>query len=72
MIRTYEASVLSVEPRGDHQVATVRVQGLGTLSVEVPLGHVGDGVMTGDVRVLTIETKLWQLIGHDEQPADHR
>jgi hypothetical protein len=69
MIRTYEASVLSVEPRGDHQLATVRVQSLGTLAVEVS-PH--EGITAGDVRYLLVESRLGNLIGLDEQPADHR
>lgn len=69
MIRTYEASVLSVEPRGDHQLATVRVQSLGTLAVEV---DVAEQVMAGDVRYLLVETRLGNLIGREEQPADYR
>jgi hypothetical protein len=69
MIRTYEASVLSVEPRGDHQVATLRVQGLGTVAIEVSPDQ---GVQAGDVRVLAVEMGLGQLVGRDEQPADHR
>jgi hypothetical protein len=69
MIRTYEASVLSVEPRGDHQLATVRVQGLGTVAVEVGAGH---PAKAGDVRMLTVEMGLDQLIGREQKPADHR
>jgi hypothetical protein len=69
MIRTYEASVLSVEPRGDHQLVTVRTRGLGTIAVEVGAGH---PVQAGDVRMLTVEMGLDQLIGRDEQPAEYR
>jgi hypothetical protein len=69
VIRTYEASVLSVESRGDHQVATLRVQGLGTLAVEVSLA---DDVKAGDVRVFEVIMALGRLVGRDEQPADYR
>jgi hypothetical protein len=69
VIKTYEASVLSVESCGDHRVATLRVQGFGTLAVEV---SPGDDVKAGDVRAFEVIMGLGHLIGRDEQPADYR
>ncbi len=69
MIRTYEASVLSVEPRGDHQLATVRVQSLGTLAVEVAPEW---QVQVGDVRELTVAMHLGSLVAREELAATYR
>ncbi len=69
MIRTYEASVLSVEPRGDHQLATVRVQSLGTLAVEVAAERV---IQVGDVRTLVVAMDLGELVAREELSAAYR
>ncbi len=69
MIREYEASVLSIEPRGDHQLATVRVQSLGTLAVEVASER---GIQVGDVRTLGVMMTLGELVAREELTAEFR